>query len=146
MIVKKGKQMKLELFDNYKIIFGTVDNKNPKSMYLTISGWGELINETEVNYSLIIKKINKDIKRKLYETLNKNLFDVNRSIIDFDIKESGLSRDKKSYMNCELTLFKLNDFKIQNSVIKEEINNILIAIISDILENNQYFIFHKNKN
>ena len=145
MIVKKGKQMKLELFDNYKIIFGTVDNKNPKSMYLTISGWGELINETEVNYSSIIRKINKDIKRKLYDTLNKNLFDANRTIIDFDIKESGLSRDKKSYMNCELTLFKLNDFKIQNKVIKEEINNLLINIISDIFEKNEYFIFHKNK-
>jgi hypothetical protein len=145
MIVKKGKQMKLELFDNYKIIFGTVDNKNPKSMYLTISGWGELINETEVNYSSIIRKINKDIKRKLYDTLNKNLFDANRTIIDFDIKESGLSRDKKSYMNCELTLFKLNDFKIQNKVIKEEINNLLINIISDIFEKNEYFTFHKNK-
>jgi hypothetical protein len=30
MLVKKGKQMKLEMFDNYKVNLGTVDNKNPK--------------------------------------------------------------------------------------------------------------------
>lgn len=145
MIVKKGKQMKLELFDNYKIIIGTVDNKNPKSVYLTISGWVEFKNEDDTNSTSIIKKINKDIKKTIFNSLNKNLFDINRNIVDFDIKESGLSYNKRSYMNCELTLFKLNNFKIQNKLIKEEVNKIITTVISDVLETNTYFKFFKNK-
>ena len=31
-MLKTGKQMKLELFKNYKITTGTIDNKNPKAM------------------------------------------------------------------------------------------------------------------
>ena len=34
-----------------KIKLGTVDNKNPKSIYINLSAWGELIKEEEeLNY------------------------------------------------------------------------------------------------
>ena len=39
MIAKKGKQIMINNFNNFNIVSGTVDNKNAKSIYLTISGW-----------------------------------------------------------------------------------------------------------
>ena len=145
MLVKKGKQMKLELFDNYKVVIGTVDNKNPKALYISISAWGQPINLDDDNYTIAIKKLNKDIKKKVYESLPKNLFDGNRTIVDFEIKESGISNERRSYMNCEITLFKLNDFKIQNNLISEWIKTITSKVISEVFEYNPNFKFYKTK-
>lgn len=144
-MIKTGKQVKLELFKNYKITAGTIDNKNPKAMYVTISAWGQPKDVNDINYSYIIKNMNKKIKTILFNKLDRNLFNVNRCIVDLDMRDSGITYNKKSYMNCEITLFKLNDFKIQNKKIKDEINKILENIILDIFEESEYFEFHKNK-
>ena len=133
------------MFDNYKIIIGTVDNKNPKALYVTISAWGKPINLDNDNYSLVIKQLNKEIKKKVYEVLPKNLFDGNRSIIDFEIKESGISSDRRSYMNCEITLYKLNNFKIQNNLINDAIKLVTSKVVEDVFDLNPYFTFHKTK-
>jgi hypothetical protein len=145
MLVKKGKQMKLEIFDNYKVNIGTVDNKNPKALYVTISAWGKPINLDDDNYTLVIKKLNKEIKKKVYEVLPKNLFDGNRSIVDFEIKESGISYERRSYMNCEITLYKLNNFKIQNNLINDAVKLVTANVIAEVFDLNPYFTFHKTK-
>ena len=48
-------------------------------------------------------------------------------------------------MNCEITLFKLNDFKLQNNQIKEGINNIAEQIVLKVFDKSDYFEFYKNK-
>jgi hypothetical protein len=144
-MLKTGKQMKLELFKNYKITTGTIDNKNPKAMYITISAWGKPKVDGEINYSDVIRKINKQIKSKLFDNLDKGLFEPSRSIVDLDMRNSGISFDKKSYMNCEITLFKLNNFKIQDKKIKEHITEIITNIIESVFDESEYFEFHKTK-
>ena len=145
MLVKKGKQMKLEMFDNYNVNLGTVDNKNPKALYVTVSAWGKPINLDDDNYTVAIKKLNKDIKKKVYEALPKNLFDGNRTIVDFEIKESGISNERRSYMNCEITLYKLNNFKIQSNLINDAVKSVTTKVITEVFDLNPYFIFHKTK-
>lgn len=144
-MLKTGKQMKIDLFKNYKILTGTIDNKNPKSMYLTISAWGEPKLNSDINYSDVIRKMNKQIKSNLYSKLDKSLFDYGRTIVDLDMRDSGINYNKKSYMNCEITLFKLNNFKIQDKRIKEEVKKIMNDVISEVFEKSEYFNFHKTK-
>ena len=43
--MKRGKEVKLDINPNYKISVGTVDNKNPKSIYISLSAWGQLLKE-----------------------------------------------------------------------------------------------------
>lgn len=144
-MLKTGKQVKLDLFKNYKITAGTINNKNPKAMYLTISAWGQPKDNGDIDYSYVIRNMNKKIKALLFGGLDKTLFDCNRSIIDLYMRDSGISYNKKSYMNCEITLFKLNDFKLQNKQIKEEINKITEEIVLEVFDKSEYFEFHKNK-
>jgi hypothetical protein len=144
-MLKTGKQMKIDLFKNYKIVTGTIDNKNPKSMYLTISAWGEPKLNSDINYSDVIRKMNKQIKANLYSKLDKSLFDYGRTIVDLDMRDSGINYNKKSYMNCEITLFKLNNFKIQDKRIKEEVKKIMNDVVSEVFEKSEYFNFHKTK-
>ena len=40
--MKLGKEIKLDLLENYKTKIGTVNNKESKSLYLNLCAWGEL--------------------------------------------------------------------------------------------------------
>ena len=145
IISKNGKQLISEGHKNYRILTGTVDNKNPKALYLTISAWGETLVKRDVNYGTVIRSITKEIKKTLTNNLNKNLFYSDRCIIDFDMRESGIVYGKKSYMNCEITLYQKNLFKLQEKKIQNELNNISQIITTDIFESTKYFKFTKTK-
>ena len=43
--MKSGKQIKVNDNKNYSIIYGCVDNKNPKSIYINISAWAEPLSD-----------------------------------------------------------------------------------------------------
>lgn len=144
-MIKNGKQVKLNPNSNYKVVMGTVDNNNPKSMYVTISAWVKPLNNDIIDYPSVIKKLNKDIKSELFNNVNNELFDINRTIVDLDMRNSGITYDKKSFMNCEITLFKINDFKIQNKKIKDNINYVVNDLIENVFNQSEYFEFSKTK-
>lgn len=145
MIIKTGKQLMVKNYNNYNIVSGTVNNKNPKALYLNISAWGEPLIENDVNYKSVIRKLDKIVRNTLFDNLDSNLFQIKRSIVDFDMRESGIEFGKRSYMNCEITLFQKNSFKLQEKIIKDNLDVMLNTIITDVLDNNIYFEFHKTK-
>ena len=145
IISKNGKQLISEGHENYRVVSGTVDNKNPKALYLNISAWGESMISEELNYGPILRNITKDIKIKLKSSLNPNLFYVDRCIVDFDMRESGISYGKKSFMNCEITIFQKKLFKLQEKSIQKELKFIGEVITDEVLEEFKYFKFKKRK-
>lgn len=145
IITKNGKQLATNTHKNYRTLSGTVDNKNPKALYINISAWGETLINEDINYTSVIKVFIKDIKKLLSSNLNQNLFFTDRCIVDFDMRESGISYGKKSYMNCEVTIFQKNLFKLQEKNIQDEINRVSSLITSEVLETSEYFNFTKTK-
>jgi len=145
VIMKNGKQLATRTYENYRVVSGTVDNKNPKALYISISAWGKTLINEDINYSGVIRSISKDIKKILSSNLNPNLFYADRCIVDFDMRESGISYGKKSYMNCEVTLFQKNLFKLQEKTIQLELNEMTRLITTDILDDSEYFKFNKTK-
>ena len=144
MIIKTGKQLMVKDYNNYNIVSGTVDNKNPKALYLNISAWGEPLIENDVNYKSVIRQLDKIVRNTLYKDLDSNLFQTKRSIVDFDMRESGIEFGKRSYMNCEITLFQNHNFKLQEKEIQDGLNDIL-KHITEGLNSTIYFEFHKGK-
>ena len=55
--MKLGKEIKLDLLDNYKTKIGTVNNKESKSLYLNFSAWGELLENEERNYNTFLSAV-----------------------------------------------------------------------------------------
>ena len=51
--MKSGKEMEIETNYQYTVKSGTVDNKNPKSLYLYISSWGKPKYDGIEDYDLI---------------------------------------------------------------------------------------------
>lgn len=144
--MKRGKEMKIETPYQYNVISGTVDNKNPKSVYIQISAWGKPKEDGIEDYEMIIKRKSKRVKRKLFEVLDDKRFYRTKSIVDFNMASSGINFGKKSFMSVEMTLFKREPLLPINSdkmkPILEEVSN---KIINDVFEKDENFRFYKKK-
>jgi hypothetical protein len=146
--MKKGKELKVKNVKNFNIKYGTVDNKNPKSVYLNLSSWIKPLINDELNYSRIIKDLDKSIRQSVYNFLNLNttsLFFKNYTIVDFDLRKSGIKYGKTSYLSCEVTLYLKNELSVNSIEIKQEIDNIINCIIKNNFIENKYFSFNNKK-
>lgn len=142
--MKRGKEIKLNLPYEYNVISGTVDNKNPKSIYIQISAWGKPKNKEEENFDTIIKNKSKKIKKKLYEVLDYNQFLPN-TIVDFNMASSGISYNKRSFMSVELTLFQKKPLPVNSDKLLPTLNKISEKIITDVFEKDEDFKFYRRK-
>jgi hypothetical protein len=142
--MKKGKTSKIQGFKTAKILYGTVDSIELKSMYLNIQTWVEPQLELE-NWNRVTLNLSRKVKHTIYNNINTELFEKN-FIVDLDLRSSGLQMDKKSFLNLEINFF-LNqkdiDFKSNN--VKEFLKNLTKKIIQENLTNNYYFSFSLTK-
>ncbi len=145
--MKRGKEIKIDVDENYKVKIGTVDNKNPKSVYINLSAWGELKdNSEELNYDKIISLLRKNIKHNINNNINVEDFHKNKYIVDLDMRSSGINKSKRSFMSCEVTLFQKNDIPVNQYYIIKRVTNIASNIIKDCLNKQDHFKFYKTKN
>ena len=142
--MKKGKTSKLNVFDDAKCYYGTVDSKELKSIYLVLQTWIEPITDDE-NWNKITGLIKRQILHTLLEVVDHTTFEK-KQIVDLDLRTSGIQKNKKSFLNLELTLFihKENvDFK--SLILRSKIKNVLQSIYKDDLKNSKYFTLSRTK-
>lgn len=145
--MKTGKEMKTNFFKEFNVVYGSVDNKNPKAIYINISSWLEPLCDDEINYNRAIRNLNKKLKQSLY-SFDPNgycCFIKDRTIVDLDIRESGIRFGKRSFMNCEVTLFSSIEIPVNDEDMKETLMMIVKHVIDDVLKETEYFSFHKKK-
>lgn len=142
--MKKGKTSQIHGFKTAKVIYGTVDSVNFKSLYLNIQTWVEPKINSE-NWNRIVLNLSRFIKHSVLDSLDKTLFD-NKFIVDLDLRSSGLQKGKKSFLNLEINFYltgNQSDFKSKK--LKESIKKICKRIFQDNLTNNEYFKFQLTK-
>jgi hypothetical protein len=142
--MKKGKTSPIVGFKNAKVIYGTVDSINFKSVYLNIQTWVEPITESE-NWSRVVLNLSRAIRHTIYEILDRNIFEDN-FIVDLDLRASGLVVGKKSFLNLEVNLYfkdVILDFKSKK--LKDLLKKMTKEIMSSNFSNNQYFKLHLRK-
>jgi hypothetical protein len=142
--MKKGKTSKLNIFDDAKCYYGTVDSKELKSIYLVLQTWVEPIDDFE-RWDRIIGEIKRQMLHTLLEVVDRTTFE-RKQIVDLDLRTSGIQKNKKSFLNLEITLFvndKTTDFK--SLLLRSKIKNILQGIYKDDLKNSKYFVLSKTK-
>jgi len=145
--MKRGKELNLNLNPNYKTSVGTVDNKNPKSVYINISTWGEPIFEVEDkrNYENKINNIRRSVKQEIFNNLNGDLFKTKSTIVDLDLRSSGISNDKRSFMCCEAIMYQKKSFPVNSNIMKSTLSDLCGDILTNVLESNNDFTFHIKK-
>ena len=146
--MKTGKEIKNNNFKNYNVVFGSVNNKNPKAVYINISAWAEPLEEEGVNYTRSIKDINKKIKNVQFSHFYSEVdsdFVRNDTIVDLDIRESGIRYGKRSFMNCEITLFLHTELPVNSDKMSYNLDRITPMVIKSVFDENKTFKFHKKK-
>jgi len=142
--MKKGKTSHIHGFNFAKVTYGTVDSVNLKSIYLNIQTWVEPIKECD-NWTRTVLNMSRAIKHSVYESVNTDLFD-NKFIVDLDLRSSGISEGKKSFMNLEINLFTKQDGDFKCNEIKDSVKKILKRVYKDNILNNNHFNFSSTKN
>ena len=142
--MKKGKSVKLNLYNPIKSVYGTVDSKNLKSVYINIQSWVTPKKEYD-NWNRIVSNLGREIKHSVFESINTKLFQE-KSIVDLDLRTSGISIGKRSFMNLEITLYTKTEIDFKSVKLKNEIKKIVSSVDKDILKNSELFDFYLTKN
>lgn len=142
--MKKGKTSKISGFKTAKITYGTVDSFELKSVYLNIQTWVEPTKEVD-NWNRVVLNLSRAIKHTIFHHLDYKIF-KDQYIVDLDLRSSGISIGKKSFLNLEINLF-LNqeglDFK--DSTFKETLKDLTKNILNQNFNKNKYFEFSLTK-
>jgi hypothetical protein len=141
--MKKGKSVKLNLYNPIKSVYGTVDSKNLKSVYINIQSWVTPKEEYD-NWNRVVSNLSREIKHSVYKSINTNLFQ-NKSIVDLDLRTSGISHGKKSFFNLEINLYTTNELDFKSIEIKDSVKNIVQSIYNNNITTNKYFEFSTTK-
>jgi hypothetical protein len=142
--MKKGKTSKLIGYRSSKVIYGTVNSKDFKSLYLNLQTWVEPKIDPE-SWSRIVLNMGRSIKHSVYEHIDKTLFD-DKFIVDMDLRTSGLQPNKKSFMNLEINLFLIDELDFKDTKLKRKLKSIIKGIYDDVLIKNENFKFSLTKN
>jgi len=142
--MKKGKTSKLNIFDDAKCHYGTVDSKELKSIYVVLQTWIEPITDEE-NWNRITGILKRQILHTLLEVVEFTTFEK-KQIVDLDLRTSGIQKNKKSFLNLEITLFvhdKSLDFK--SLILRSKLKKIISSLYHDDLKKSKYFTLSKTK-
>lgn len=141
--MKKGKSCEIKGFKNLKSNYGTVDAKNLKSIYLNIQSWVEPKTD-EVNWVRPVSMMNKKIKSTLNEIIDPQFFDDN-FIVDLDLRTSGISLKKRSFMNLEITFFTKKEIDFKSIELKNYLKRVVEYIEFECFKTNNNFAFYLKK-
>ena len=141
--MKKGKSVKLNLYSPIKSVYGTVDSKNLKSLYINIQSWVTPKFEHD-NWNRVVCNLSREIKHSVFESINRNFFNE-RSIVDLDLRTSGISHGKKSFFNLEINLYTTTDIDFKSPIIKDSIKSVVKTLYKNNIKDNKYFTFSLSK-
>lgn len=141
--MKKGKSVKLTLYTPIKTVYGTVDSKNLKSVYINIQSWVTPKEEYD-NWNRVVSNLGREIKHSVFNSINTNIFQ-DKSIVDLDLRTSGISHGKKSFFNLEINLYTTNELDFKSIEIKDSVKNIVQSIFNNNITTNKYFDFSTTK-
>ena len=141
--MKKGKSVKLNLYNPIKSSYGTVDSKNLKSVYINIQSWVTPKFEHD-NWNRVVCNLSREIKQSVYNSITTDIFQE-KSIVDLDLRTSGISHGKKSFFNLEVNLYTNIELDFKSYEIKESIKKIIKNIFKNNIIENKYFDFSTSK-
>jgi hypothetical protein len=141
--MKKGKNVKINLSNSFKSSYGTVDSKNLKSLYINIQSWVSPKQDLE-NWNRVVGNLSRELKHTVFDSINTNLFSKN-SIVDLDLRTSGIFSGKKSFFNLEINLYLDKELDFKSNEIKDSVKKIVRSIQKTNILDNQYFDFSLTK-
>jgi len=138
---KFGKEKKLFTNEKFRVKYGTIDAVKLNAIYINIDSW---VKPGEIdNYESYIRFIRKGVILKIKEDLNTEVLSKN-IIVDLDLRASGMSKGKKSFMSIEITIYPIIKTEFNSDIIKQNVSAIVSNAIES-LELNELTFYSKKK-
>lgn len=141
--MKRGKSVKLNTYTPIKTIYGTVDSRNLKSIFINIQSWVEPKKEAD-NWVRVVNNLRREIYYSVDDSVNNKIFTEN-FIVDLDLRTSGILFGKKSFFNLEVNLYTKIHIDFKSNEVKESVKKIIKTVYNNNIVNNNYFDFTKTK-
>jgi hypothetical protein len=141
--MKKGKSVRLNLFNTIKSVYGTVDSKQLKSVYINIQSWVDPKLEHN-NWNRVVCNLSREIKHSVFNSVDNSIF-KEQTIVDLDLRTSGILYGKKSFFNLEVNLYTNIEIDFKSTELKDSIKKIIKNIYKNNINNNEYFYFSTTK-
>jgi len=135
MLVKKGKQIKSPENNDFISKYGTINAVKPQSIFISIQSWATP--KHNLRFKKKIRSLTINTKNKIRESVNYDVFHK-KYIIDFDIRESGLRKDKPSFLSIDLTLYPKNQISFPSDIYNANIENLIKDLTSNIKKNTNF--------
>ena len=125
--------------DFFNIKLGTVNKNNPEVIYFEFRTFISPLEESN-NYSQVFAFLKKEFSKKISDSLKLNDFFSEKYILDFQIANSGIRINKKSYLSFQLFLRQKNEVIKELKEIKKIAEPFLVNLLNefknDIISNN----------
>jgi hypothetical protein len=139
MFSKFGKEKKLFKTDSFRVKYGTIDALKLNAVYIDIESWVQP--KELINFDSNIRITRRNIINALKGSIDKEFFDEH-FIVDLDLRSSGMSLTKKSFMFIEVTVYPKNVHKFNSELLMRKIKE-LSAIVISVVEKNNYKFYSK---
>jgi hypothetical protein len=96
------------------------------------------------NWNRIVSNLGREIKHSVFESINQKLFQE-KSIVDLDLRTSGITHGKKSFFNLEINLYTNSELDFKSIEIKNSIKSMVKSIFKNNIQQNKYFEFSTSK-
>ena len=142
MQCKFGKEKKLFTDERFRVKYGTIDAVKLNAIYINVESW---VQPKDIeNYESYIRLMRKQIIVNIKDKIDKAYFKQN-FIVDLDLRASGMSDDKKSFMFIELTVYPEEKIKFNSPLMFKKMRE-LSNLIIESLEQNKLSYFSKKSN
>jgi hypothetical protein len=137
---------------DFKTSYGTINRKAPSSIFINVAGWVNIPTDEPIvsglkdkrNNSTRLLKHSKGIKQSIYNSINKELFIGNRTLLISDIA-AFIPSNKPNYYNYEVNIYqKDKPLLLTEPAIQNEITKVFNIIIEN-LQNQENIIYTKSK-
>lgn len=138
---KFGKEKKLFTDEKFRVKYGTIDAVKLNAVYLNIDSW---VKPGDIdNYDSYIRSMRKKVMLKIREEFDRTIFSEN-FIVDLDLRSSGMSMDKKSFMAIEVTLYPITKIEFNSDLMFKKMQQVSNIVIQS-LEQNKLTYYSKKK-
>lgn len=143
---RSTKEYKIENSNNFKIKLGSTTYKNPEIVYILGNTYiSPISDKNKFNEDIELLKLK--FKTHIKDYINKSDIFENKFVCDFNIRESGLKKNKKSFFSFEIYFKQSGNSIIPLAELSKKINTFTNDITSKMTTDLQklQFISYKSK-
>jgi len=135
----------INLSKHFRVEYGSIHKYNPLSVVLLYKGWSTIrLDARDENYDKAANKLNKNIRKVVYNVVDDSIFDKNRTIVLFEFPTKVMQPYKHTYVTIEISLYQRGLLQLDDKDLKRNIIDITQSL-ETLYQNDDIYKFKKNK-